>query len=295
MAWADRWPASTPASAAGAGGLPTAPFSPLPALTDGPPVQHLPANRHGRDFVIGDLHGCMDAVIDSLSAVRFNVRQDRLFVCGDLVDRGDENEQVLSLIGEPWFFSVRGNHDQSAIDHYRALGAGLATTPQASEHGWLAPLMARSRHEAHGHLQRLASLPLAITIDGHHGRVGLVHADVPAGLCWSELLDRLARHDRGLAQHLLWARPDFQSAPSQRLSDVAQVFAGHTPLTRPFQHGKVAYIDGGGVYRLTRHRQGLARAQSRGAWNLLQFDTGLPPLHLRPRDYGLLRVFAPRT
>jgi len=79
-------------------------------------VLRLAANTRGRDFVIGDLHGCLEAVDDTLAAVGFDTSADRLFCCGDLVDRGDDNEAVVALIDEPWFYSVRGNHDQAAID-----------------------------------------------------------------------------------------------------------------------------------------------------------------------------------
>ena len=70
-----------------------------------------PANRMGRDFVIGDIHGCYDDVMRLLSFVQFNRYNDRLFSVGDLIHRGDKSEECLSLLKESWFFSALGNHD----------------------------------------------------------------------------------------------------------------------------------------------------------------------------------------
>jgi len=48
-------------------------------------------NNEGRDFVIGDLHGCYDELKDKLLDVNFNEEVDRVFSVGDLVDRGPES------------------------------------------------------------------------------------------------------------------------------------------------------------------------------------------------------------
>ncbi len=68
-------------------------------------------NTSGRDFAVGDLHGCR-AMLDTLLAhAAFDRQKDRLFSVGDLVDRGPDSMGCLALIGEPWFFPVLGNHD----------------------------------------------------------------------------------------------------------------------------------------------------------------------------------------
>ncbi len=86
-----------------------------------PRVQHYAANTEGRDFIIGDLHGCLTLLTSALDNMTFNPDKDRLFSVGDLVDRGPDNEACLDLLNEPWFFSVMGNHDAmllSAIFEY---------------------------------------------------------------------------------------------------------------------------------------------------------------------------------
>ena len=76
-------------------------------------VQHHPANRSGRDFVVGDLHGCVDALRYLLRVIAFDPARDRLFSVGDLVDRGEHSELALALLDKPWFFAVLGNHEDT--------------------------------------------------------------------------------------------------------------------------------------------------------------------------------------
>lgn len=87
-------------------------------------VKELPANTAGRDFVIGDLHGAFSCLERALEGVKFDPAVDRLISVGDLVDRGPENEKCLRLLLEPWFFAVKGNHEQMMADYYadRPLG-----------------------------------------------------------------------------------------------------------------------------------------------------------------------------
>ncbi|MCO8649025.1 metallophosphoesterase, partial [Burkholderia multivorans] len=69
-------------------------------------------NLTGRDFVVGDLHGCVDALRALLHEVRFDPARDRLFSVGDLVDRGPASETALELLDRPWCHVVRGNHEE---------------------------------------------------------------------------------------------------------------------------------------------------------------------------------------
>ena len=68
-----------------------------------PLVRRLLENTRGRDFVVGDLHGCLPDLKALLTTVSFNPDKDRLIAVGDLVDRGPESLGVLRLLGAPWF------------------------------------------------------------------------------------------------------------------------------------------------------------------------------------------------
>lgn len=45
-------------------------------------------NLDGKDYIIGDIHGCYDELIIALRYINFNFDHDRLFCVGDVVDRG---------------------------------------------------------------------------------------------------------------------------------------------------------------------------------------------------------------
>lgn len=79
-------------------------------------LKTIPANYEGRDFLIGDLHGCYDELMKLLNYVRFDPQFDRLFATGDLIDRGPKSVECLELLSKPWFFSVLGNHEDLLIE-----------------------------------------------------------------------------------------------------------------------------------------------------------------------------------
>lgn len=82
-----------------------------------PIIKDVNGNLSGRDFVIGDLHGCYDELIALLNFVQFDIETDRVFCVGDLIHRGPFSEKCLKLLqsknqqGNQWFFSTLGNHD----------------------------------------------------------------------------------------------------------------------------------------------------------------------------------------
>ena len=75
-------------------------------------IQKFKENWHGRDFVLGDLHGCLELLQIEMIKVGFNEETDRIFSVGDLVDRGPDSLKCLELVFEPWFHSVLGNHEE---------------------------------------------------------------------------------------------------------------------------------------------------------------------------------------
>lgn len=76
------------------------------------PIKTLEPNLLGRDFVVGDIHGMMSALINLLAGVDFDPEVDRLISVGDLVDRGEDSLGCLGLLREKWFHCVLANHEQ---------------------------------------------------------------------------------------------------------------------------------------------------------------------------------------
>ena len=76
----------------------------------------LPKNTQGRDFFVGDIHGCFYLLSQALDYVGFDTTSDRLFSTGDLIDRGEFSEEVIHWLNQPYFYAIRGNHEQVLLD-----------------------------------------------------------------------------------------------------------------------------------------------------------------------------------
>lgn len=210
-------------------------------------VKHFEINSAGRDFAVGDIHGCYSKLQEALIRIGFNERCDRLFSVGDLVDRGPENELVLDWLAKPWFHAVMGNHDDMALrwplgnmpgDNYRKNGGGWNIDQPASAQQAIAAAM--------------SELPIAIEVETAGGIVGLVHADVP-NRTWQrfsaalngELGRAKARNARAMA---MWSRGRITDGDSSEVPGVRAVVVGHTPLQQPVVLGNVYHIDTGAVF-----------------------------------------------
>lgn len=67
-------------------------------------------------WVVSDIHGCYQWLMDELKRRHFNPAADLLISVGDIIDRGPDSVKCLQLMQEKWFYAVRGNHEQMALD-----------------------------------------------------------------------------------------------------------------------------------------------------------------------------------
>lgn len=204
-----------------------------------PQLVRFNANQQGRDFAVGDIHGCFTALQQALDHINFNPAKDRLFSVGDLVDRGPESDQVLDWLGRPWFHAICGNHD--FMIWRSALGNPY---PEVNylEHGgaWLNELDQKTQRRVG---ERLAALPLAIEVETTAGLVGLVHADCPYD-DWKDMQSQPL--SASAAACCLWSRERYRRSYSTPVRNIRAVIHGHTTVSSMQKLANVFFIDTGG-------------------------------------------------
>lgn len=232
-------------------------------------VGRLPANFAGRDIIIGDLHGHPEILYRLLGQAKFDPARDRVISTGDLVDRGPDSLGCLEFLNQPWFFAVRGNHEQN-------LAAMIATTATAIDRGQSIPdtiadlsdavarmsaawfpqwLAGRAFDRQEAIYTRIMSLPHILAVGDGRQRFNVVHADLmEAGLSSDERIDAahgLQDDNRELA--LLWSRTAYRCLQDgydvpdsdQRLS---LNFCGHNATSLLMTWGRHMFIDTGCGY-----------------------------------------------
>lgn len=203
--------------------------------------RHFQANRRGRDFVVGDLHGMRAELERALAEAGFDKEVDRIFSVGDLVDRGPNSPETLKLIDEPWFYAVRGNHEQMMIDVLEG---------EEAPHLWYVNGGAWARgadlESVRQTMSTVLALPYAIAVDTADGRrIGITHAEFPRA-DWADVAAAVQDpHDR---EAMIWGRSVIRGNMDGQTSNVDLTVHGHTPVEEPVRVGNALFIDTGLVY-----------------------------------------------
>ena len=225
----------------------------MPLTVAQTPVQHHPANTVGRDFVVADLHGCLDLFWRLLRHVGFNPELDRVYSTGDLTDRGPNSWGCLRLLKMPWFFSALGNHDALLLSHLR-----MPTRVLPHEEAWLAdisPSLGGRQAFADAWIETLSRLPAVHVIGaGTSGRFQVVHAELlnDGSRVTEAMIDSwsfsnptksLERATYGRALINAWKK----DAPVRNVHDpkMGPIFCGHTIVPRASWLGRQVYLDMG--------------------------------------------------
>jgi serine/threonine protein phosphatase 1 len=242
-------------------------------MTDAPTHRFFGLNeRGGVDYLVADLHGDYRNFLIFLFGIGFDPERDRIFVSGDLVDRGLWSWLVARLLALPCLFSTRGNHDEMAGAHLMGLMRGKALDNHIHHGGqWCADLMADEDPEGRMVIaEALRSLPTAISLMTAKGKVGIVHSDCPSR-SWSRFLKYLddpVRTDE-VHREALVDRTRFKERKTTPVNDVRAVFTGHTRVRYPTNLGNVILAETAGW-------------SHNGVYTVLCADTLNHPTH-RPR------------
>jgi serine/threonine protein phosphatase 1 len=208
----------------------------------GAPILHFEENTKGKDYVVGDIHGCFAKLEAELEEIGFNPEVDRLFSVGDLVDRGAQSEEALDWLAKPWFWSVRGNHEQMAIGYveygdngYYAYNGGKWMMDLPREHGKL-------------FADTFKMLPFVIDIKVSDRLYGIVHAG-PSVSDWNDFEEALTNEFKEAHQNVcMWSRDRINQNYKGFIENVELIYVGHTPLKDVKVLGNVIYIDTGACF-----------------------------------------------
>lgn len=207
----------------------------------------------GNLYAVGDIHGCYNLLMNRLKEIGFDFDNDLLVAVGDLVDRGTQNEECVSLIDQPWFTSVKGNHEDLTI-------MGLINPSYYQCHiqnggEWFYELDYTTQQNI---VKKLKTLPIALEVSHNGKKFGFVHGHIEQN-DWSEFKDELNNFDQAQyiinrkrfpAEIAMWGRERLDSDNKQytHVTGVDAVIMGHTVTQKPCKRDNCYYIDTGAVH-----------------------------------------------
>ena len=258
-------------------------------------VRRLPSNTVGKDYVVGDLHGCYDLLERLLEQASFDTSCDRLFSVGDLIDRGPDSMRCLQLLAEPWFYAAQGNHEKMMLNFFlpylvsgllESFGEIYESDFLANGGSWIEKYYQRDHQrmseEFNYCLRLLLDVPLIWVVGEGQGRFHVIHAELArpyhlssGHIVWLDSdIDRWANGEEihpNTRERLYWGRTLMQSEAGTRNSGpvhkgLSTTFCGHTYARNPRQILSHLCLDTGAF--LSRNT---ASADS-GGYGLTLFD-----------------------
>jgi serine/threonine protein phosphatase 1 len=208
---------------------------------------YMKKNEWGRDFVVGDIHGCYSELQAILQGIKFNVSKDRLICCGDLTDRGPDSSLVANFVKQSWFYSIMGNHDECILNAFtKAPNFPVEQWYSDSLGGhWWSTLSADEQFEI---AFQVAQIPTAIELDSHIGKVGFAHAGIPFQTDWPTHLERINKKDNETIMHTLWDR-SHAVGDTPTITGIDYVFIGHTTFDKTTIKNNSIFVDTGAGYQ----------------------------------------------
>ncbi len=243
------------------------------------PIRQLPSNKVGKDYVVGDLHGCFDLLNRLMEHVNFNESCDRLFSVGDLIDRGPDSIFCLGFLDEPWFYAVQGNHELMMLEPFlnylnsgkvedfdRIKNSGLFDFGgEWIEEHYQSRTKTMSAEFTH-YLKKVLDLPVMLVIGENKNRFHVIHAELVISSLLSskqfvwldsdidQWLEEKSIH-KNIQDIIYWGRTLMTNPPVEQENTKIQpglstTFCGHTYATNPRQILSHVCLDTGGYLSL---------------------------------------------
>ncbi len=200
--------------------------------------QNIPMNHKGLDFFVGDIHGEYDLLLATLAQCQFNFECDRLFSVGDIVDRGPDSMACLELLQKPWFYAVRGNHEEMLFADAESEMARIHRNVGGE---WF--FLCAADEQARLRLLIEQYCPIALTIESTFGKIGVCHANAP--LNWSSL-QNAGLEDSELLKECVWSTKQYQQVKRGKIFHIQGVkftIHGHVNCVRVTTNLNQLWID----------------------------------------------------
>ena len=231
---------------------------------------YLPRNVKGRDFVVGDLHGHRALLEQELNKLGFDPSGDRVLSVGDLIDRGPESLATLSLIEQPWFHAVLGNHELMLLNFLHCYASRLHSRKSYPYGGgeWISEAISKSRKVVMRLADAVAALPLAIHVEGDVP-FNVTHADLHSigprkhnplsgsaiGVHKADIItssrDKISAALKTDLLDLRFAQHAVRISPTP-LGELPITYVGHSPIHHVTVHNSYVYIDQGVCARTSK-------------------------------------------
>ena len=141
-----------------------------------PKVTHLKlptCKLQRRLIIIGDIHGCYVEFKELLERCKALHDETTIVLTGDLVNKGPDSIKTIIFARKIGAFSVRGNHDQSALEE---INHRRKNEPVREKYKWIKELETEDE-------KYLEDLPYTISIDMKNGvRLIIVHGGLVPGI-----------------------------------------------------------------------------------------------------------------
>ena len=208
-------------------------------------------NQHGNDYVIGDIHGKYELLMNELKLINFDFKKDRLFSVGDIIDRGEDSIKCLDLIYEDWFIPIRGNHEEMMFDctlyEYDEKTKNLLNY-QWFDNGGKWYFFLPTKDEKIDVLNTIEyafkNMPIMIQLNFPNKKIGIVHANIIGD--WNNLKENI--HMEKNQFKALWDRKRIDEKLKDVVKNIDFVYTGHSVVKEPLKLGNVFCIDTGSCF-----------------------------------------------
>ena len=213
-------------------------------------IQIITGKSFSSVYIIGDLHGSYSLLMQELKTINFDFHNDLLICTGDLIDRGTENLECISLLEQPWFATVRENHEEMCITGQ--FDPSIKDMHRRNGGKWFYQLLQLKQLEI---IDQFNELPLVIEVQLESKKIGIVHADIDVH-DWNIFKQDIGKGNYKIAgvssaySNALWGRGRIRNHSDlyDVVENIDEIYLGHTIVKEHTKIDNCHYIDVGSSF-----------------------------------------------